>query len=72
MKKWDASDYALVILAATIPLSIIVLPIMRAITDQALSENATSVMNNLMMGIGVGVLTVIAQKYKKPNDTKPE
>ncbi|MES2287360.1 MAG: hypothetical protein V4547_16830 [Bacteroidota bacterium] len=72
MKKWDASDYCLVILASTIPLSIIILPIMRAVTHQTLSDNASSVMNNLMMGIGVGILTVIAQKYKnKQDDNKP-
>jgi uncharacterized membrane protein len=69
MKKWEASDWCLVILASTIPLAIIILPIMRAITGQTLSDNASSVMNNLMTGIGVGILTVIAQKIKnRPQD----
>ncbi len=73
MKKWDASDYCLVILASTIPLAIIMLPVMRAITGQTISENASGIVNNLMTGIGVGILTVVAQKYKKPdNDRKSD
>ena len=68
MKKWDASDWALVVLATTIPLSVVILPIMRAVTNQTLSDNASTVMNNLMTGIGVGILTVIAQKYKKSDN----
>lgn len=70
MKKWDASDYCLVILASTIPLAIIMLPVMRAITGQTISENASTIMNNLMTGIGVGILTVVAQKYKKPDNER--
>jgi len=68
MAKWDANDYALIILATTVPLSIIALPLVRIVTGHTISAEAGAVVNNLISGIGVGVLTVIAQKYKNKND----
>lgn len=63
--KWEASDWVMVILASSIPLSIIIIPVLRWITGQTLSDNASSVLNNLMTGIGVGLLTIISQKKKE-------
>ena len=68
MKNYDANDIALIILASTIPLAIVILPIVRMVTGQTLTEGASAVVNNLITGIGVGILTVIAQKYKNKND----
>lgn len=62
MKKWDAREWCMFILACTIPLSILMIPILRLIGGFALSDNASSVINNLLTAIGVGLLSIISSK----------
>ena len=62
MKNWQPAEWAMIILAATVPISIMGIIIMRIFTMQPLSENASNVINNLMNIVGGGVIGIIATR----------
>lgn len=63
MKQWDAADWGLIILASTIPITVIGLIIMRIITGQGLSDNAAAVIKDITTIVGGGVISIISARY---------
>jgi hypothetical protein len=72
MKKWSAGDWCLVILASTIPISIIIIPVQRLLGGAPLSDNASSVINNLLTAIGVGLIGIMQAERRKPDGNRDE
>lgn len=71
-KPFSAEDWVMIILAATIPISVLIIPLNRLLGGAALSDNASSVINSLVTAIGVGLIGLLQRKIGQPNDdTKP-
>jgi hypothetical protein len=65
--KWEAAEWAMIILATTIPLSVLGLIIMRVFTNAALSDNAGDVINNITTIIGGGIISIVSYKMGLKN-----
>lgn len=60
MKHWSAIEWSLIILSLSVALAISQPVIIRIVTGQPLSDNATSVLNTYTQSIGVGILSIAA------------
>ena len=67
MKNWNADDWAMIVLASAIPLSVILIGVIRIVTGEALSDNSTEVLKVLMASVGAGVLAIIAGRRNSKN-----
>jgi len=62
MKNWTPAEVCIVILAATIPLCVMGVVLMRIVTHQSLSEQAGGVINNVMNIVGGGILGILGSQ----------
>ena len=72
MKKWEAHEWVMVILALSVSLSIFLPFAIRVTTAYALSDNSTSVLNNFTQSIGVGLLSIVATRFGRRKDAPKE
>jgi len=74
MTRWDSTDWAIIILALSIPIAELGLIIMRIFTNSPLSDNAANVIDGITKIIGGGLISILSiryvnNKHKKENDT---
>ncbi len=71
MNKWDSTDWAIIILALSIPLAELGLIVMRIFTNSPLSDNAANVIDGITKIIGGGLISILSIRYvnnKHKND----
>ena len=62
MKNWSASDWVMIILTLTIPVCLIGIMVVRAITKQPISPEAINVLEKIFAAILVAVVAISGVK----------
>ena len=70
MKNWDAIEWSIVILASTIPITIIMLILARILTGESLPGESAELTVELLMFLGGGVIGILGTSYSNKNKTK--
>jgi len=59
--KWNPAHIILLLLAATIPLSVVGIILLRLVSNQPMSENASVVLMGILTTVGGGTVGILRQ-----------